>query len=46
MAKSDVNEKFWRLRDSGYEGPINQDGNAVETGPVAEILADLREKGA
>lgn len=30
--------KFFDLRESGYTGPIDQDGNKVTTGPDAEIL--------
>jgi hypothetical protein len=41
MGKS-VGEKFWDLRNSGYDGPIDQDGNKVETGPLAEVLDALR----
>lgn len=39
-------EKFLTLRASGYIGPIDQDGNKVTDGPVADILDALREGGA
>jgi hypothetical protein len=41
MGKS-ADEKFWDLRNSGYDGPIDQDGNKAETGPLAEVLDALR----
>lgn len=34
--------KFKALRDSGYTGPIDQDGNQVTSGKAAEILTDMR----
>lgn len=36
-----ADKKFFKLRESGYTGPIDQDGNAVndETG----VLDSLRE---
>jgi hypothetical protein len=39
-------EALKALRESGYDGPIDQDGNKVETGPMAEICGDLRRRGA
>ncbi len=36
--------RFHDLRDSGYTGPIDQDGNAVTTGPDADILRRMAEK--
>ncbi|MFC5744861.1 hypothetical protein [Actinomadura rugatobispora] len=35
--------KFRALRDAGYDGPIDQDGNKAETGRAAEILKDMRK---
>ncbi|GAA3039642.1 hypothetical protein [Streptosporangium longisporum] len=32
------------IRESGYDGPINQDGQKVATGRAAEIFAALRER--
>jgi hypothetical protein len=34
------------LRESGYTGPIDQDGNAVTTGPAADALRRMaRDRG-
>lgn len=42
-----ADDKFWKLRNSGYDGPIDQDGNAVPPDdPRAKVLAALRERGA
>jgi hypothetical protein len=40
---SDSDQRLIALRESGYTGPINQDGDAVTTGPAAEILRALAE---
>lgn len=32
------------LRDSGYTGPVNQDGDAVTTGPDADVLRRMAER--
>jgi hypothetical protein len=45
MTGKDAARKFFELRESGYTGPIDQDGNAVECGPAAEILAALARTG-
>jgi hypothetical protein len=37
--------RFFNLRESGYTGPIDQNGRKVTTGRAAEILKDMREKG-
>jgi hypothetical protein len=37
-------QKLKALRDSGYDGPVDQDGNKVESGKAAEILADMRKR--
>ena len=34
--------RFFDLRESGYDGPIDQDGRKVTSGPTVEILAALR----
>lgn len=34
--------RFWALRNSGYTGPIDQDGYAVTDGPAYDILVALR----
>ena len=30
MSNPEADARFFDLRESGYEGPIDQDGNAVE----------------
>lgn len=37
--------KFFDLRESGYTGPIDQDGNKATSGRAFEILGILRGKG-
>lgn len=32
------------LRESGYDGPVDQNGNKVTEGGAAEILADMRKR--
>lgn len=34
--------RFFDLRESGYKGPIDQDGYKVTGGPAAEALAAAR----
>lgn len=36
--------KLKELRESGYDGPVDQDGNKVTTGRAADILRDMRER--
>jgi hypothetical protein len=35
--------RFFDLRESGYRGPIDQDGNAVTSGRAKEILDALAQ---
>ncbi|MER7131337.1 hypothetical protein [Streptosporangium saharense] len=35
-------QQLKQLRDSGYDGPVDQDGRPVATGLAVEILAALR----
>lgn len=42
--ESDADRKFHDLRESGYRGPIDQDGNAVTTGPEADTLRHMAER--
>jgi hypothetical protein len=35
--------RFFDLRESGYTGPIDQDGHKVTSGLAVEILNDLRQ---
>jgi hypothetical protein len=39
-------DRFFALRDSGYDGPIDQDGNAVEdtTGVLAALRAAAQRR--
>ena len=39
-----ADRRFLDLRESGYTGPIDQDGNKVTSGRAAEILADMRRR--
>ncbi|WP_185949286.1 hypothetical protein [Microbispora sp. KK1-11] len=39
-------QKLKALRDSGYDGPVDQDGNKVTEGQGAEILADMRRRAS
>jgi hypothetical protein len=39
--ETEADSKFFDLRQSGYKGPIDEDGNKVTSGDEAEILADL-----
>ncbi len=42
-----ADDKFWDLRNSGYDGPIDQDGNKVDpTSREADVLDALRRTGA
>ncbi len=34
--------RFFDLRESGYVGPVDQDGRKVTSGRAAEILAAMR----
>ena len=37
-----ADKRFFDLRESGYIGPIDQDGRKVTSGPAFEILAAMR----
>ncbi|MEU8199321.1 hypothetical protein AB0C10_36610 [Microbispora amethystogenes] len=37
-------QKLKALRESGYDGPVDKDGNKVTEGRAAEILADMRKR--
>lgn len=37
-------QKLKALRESGYDGPVDQDGNKATEGQAAEILADMRNR--
>ncbi len=36
--------RFFDLRESGYTGPIDQNGNPVTSGPAADIHRHLAEQ--
>ena len=36
-----ADERFFDLRESGYDGPVDQDGYKVTSGRAVEILADM-----
>ena len=39
-----ADKRFFDLRESGYGGPIDQDGRKVTSGRAAEILAAMRRR--
>ena len=39
--ETEADKRFFGLRESGYKGPIDQDGYAVTEGPVADVLAAM-----
>ncbi|SRR6266487_731296 len=41
---SDADRRFFDLRDSGYRGPIDQDGYAATSGEDAAILRGMAEQ--
>ena len=36
--------RFFDLRESGYDGPVDQDGRMVTSGRAAEVLAAMRRR--
>lgn len=36
--------KLKALRESGYDGPVDSDGNKVTSGPAFDILQDMRRR--
>ncbi len=40
----DAGRRLYAARDSGYLGPLDQDGYGVTEGPEWEMLRDLRER--
>jgi hypothetical protein len=42
--ETDADRRFFDLRESGYRGPIDQDGNKVTSGRAYDILAHLRNR--
>ncbi|MDQ3405244.1 MAG: hypothetical protein M3548_17940 [Actinomycetota bacterium] len=43
---SEATRKFFALREGGYRGPIDQDGDKVTQGPAFEILTALDQAAA
>jgi hypothetical protein len=41
---SEADKKFFALRRSGYEGPIDQDGNKATKGEAADILRSMARR--
>jgi hypothetical protein len=39
-----ADKRFFDLRESGYDGPIDQDGRKVTSGRAVEILAAMRRR--
>ena len=39
-----ADRRFFDLRESGYTGPIDQDGRKVTSGRAVEVLAAMRRK--
>jgi hypothetical protein len=42
--ETEADKRFFGLRESGYTGPIGQDGRKVTGGRVAEVLAAMRRR--
>jgi hypothetical protein len=41
---TEADKKFYALRESGYTGPIDQNGDKAESGRAADILKSLRNR--
>lgn len=41
--KNEATRKFFLLREEGYKGPIDQDGNKVTSGPIYDLLMDIKK---
>lgn len=42
--ETDADRRFFDLRESGYTGPIDQDGQKVTSGPAFDALQRLRNR--
>lgn len=42
--ETEADTRFFDLRESGYDGPVDRDGFKVTSGRAAEILADMRRR--
>jgi hypothetical protein len=36
--------RFFDLRESGYDGPVDQDGRKVTSGQAVDVLAAMRRR--
>jgi hypothetical protein len=43
QTETTTDKKFFDLRESGYTGPIDQNGNKVTSGPDAAILRGMAQ---
>jgi hypothetical protein len=39
-----ADKRFFDLRESGYVGPVDQDGRKVTSGSAVEVLAAMRRR--
>jgi len=39
-----ADKRFFYLRESGYGGPVDQDGRKVTSGRAVEVLAAMRRR--
>ena len=39
-----ADKRFFDLREPGYDGPVDQDGREVTSGPAAGTLAAMRRR--
>ena len=39
--ETEADKRFFNLRESGYKGPIDQDGRKVTEGRAADVLAAM-----
>ena len=39
-----ADRRFFELRESGYTGPIDQDGRKVTSGRAVDVLAAMRRR--
>jgi len=39
-----ADKRFFDLRESGYGGPVDQDGRKVTSGRAVEVLAAMRRR--
>jgi hypothetical protein len=44
--ETDADRRLFGLRESGWTGGVDQDGRKVTEGLQADVLTELRERGA